>query len=289
MRPATSSDFSGLLAPGVPLGYSLSAVDLLLNSGPLSFRCGEHPVPDIECSHASPDETDDGTDEGMSNERTPGDTGGDASNGVVGGSVRSNAISGKWLGGSGVSQGSHGGVVNSGFPSGEADVVDATRALREIVVETRLGKPLPEERSALLLKARKVEVFENLMAKRGFEEHELVGLTSWLANSTLALLAPGVRVAPGIEEWAVAPSVDEGVSTIPEGRGTVSMASVDDAPASGVTSFVFHRAFGADSGLPVPDVEGNSSSLAAAVSVLLILGDGPERGNSFPPITHATL
>lgn len=145
---------------------------------------------------------------------------------------------------------------------------------------------------------RRVWVLHNMLAARGLGQQALLGVSVWLVNSTLSLIAPdhppvdaelwnvfaeGERVG-GVDNdnarWFGVASEDERV------RDLGGSAAGNGSSSSG---FRFHRAFDASSGLPLPDAEGNASSIAAATSVLLLLGDGPHGGNNFPPITHATL
>lgn len=140
----------------------------------------------------------------------------------------------------------------------------------------------------------RVWVLHNILAAWGLGHQSLPGLSVWLANSTLSLIAPDQPVDAGL--WTFAEGgrvgVDNagwfGVGTEDE-RFRSLLRSEGVAAVEGSSAFRFHRAFDANSGLPLPDAEGNASSLAAATSMLLLLGDGPHGGNSFPPITHATL
>lgn len=121
---------------------------------------------------------------------------------------------------------------------------------------------------------RRVWVFHNYIAERGLKKQSLMGLSVWVANETLSLFdrSEGGDVS---DEFPGEIFVSEGIG--------------DGNDEESTMVFVFHRAFDSITGLPVAHSEGNASSLAAAVSVLLLLGDGPEGGNDFPPITHATL
>ena len=149
----------------------------------------------------------------------------------------------------------------------------------------------------------RVWVLHNLLAARGLGQQSLLGLSAWLANSTLSLIVPDESMAePRI--FAEGELVDE-PRPFAGGEGSLDndnvrwfgaederfgvFFSLPDGVAVNDSLFRFHRVFEAKSGLPLPDAEGNSSSLAAAASVLLLLGDGPDGGNTFPPITHATL
>lgn len=116
----------------------------------------------------------------------------------------------------------------------------------------------------------RVWVLHNFLAVRGLRRMSLNGLSVWLANSTSSLLS----IPPeGEYEYRYYYGAEDGGGT----------GEDDDL------LFRFHRAFDGLSGLPLPGPEGNSSSLAAAASILLLLGDVPDGGNDFPPITHATL
>ncbi|CAN0264143.1 unnamed protein product [Ectocarpus sp. 8 AP-2014] len=117
----------------------------------------------------------------------------------------------------------------------------------------------------------RVWVLHNFLAVRGLRRLSLNGLSVWLANSTSSLLGNSPEGEYEYRYYYGAGADDGG-------------GGEDDD-----LLFRFHRAFDGFSGLPLPGPEGNSSSLAAAASILLLLGDVPDGGNDFPPITHATL
>lgn len=138
-------------------------------------------------------------------------------------------------------------------------------------------------------------MFHNFLAERGFRRQSLTGLSVWVANSTLSLLAPSLLAEPAPPEHEPADGDRRGGGG--GGGGGTYGEFVDgddydyeyDDDDDNVSVFRFHRGFDGESGLPLAGAEGNRSSLAAAVSVLLLLGDEPDGGNDFPPITHATL
>lgn len=179
-----------------------------------------------------------------------------------------------------------------------------------------------------------VWVLHNYLARRGLAYQSLPGLSVWLANSTLSLLAPDLSLsismsmplAMVVEKFDVGPAgqelllYDDELMVLFEAQYSVEEQQHQVAAASGGgfdhswdvvgvggdssgiggggetyvgnnggASLRFNRVFDGKTGLPMPHAEGNCSSLAAAVSVLLLLGDGPDGGNDFPPITHATL
>lgn len=154
---------------------------------------------------------------------------------------------------------------------------------------------------------RRVWVLHNILAARGLGQQALLGVSVWLANSTLSLIAPDHPPvdADDLSTFAEGEKVvgrdndndnndngnprRSGVGTEDERFRRLGGADVGNGSSSSSSWFRFHRAFDASSGLPLPDAEGNASSIAAATSVLLLLGDGPHGGNNFPPITHATL
>lgn len=136
--------------------------------------------------------------------------------------------------------------------------------------------------AAAARRGRRVWVLHNFLAVRGFHRHRLDGIAAWLANSTLSLITPSPAPEPAEYEYD-----DDGG----DGGWSSSGIGCDDDNNNGSVGgvFRFHRAFDGDSGLPLPGPEGNSSSVAASVWLLLLLGDEPDGGNDFPPITHATL
>lgn len=160
------------------------------------------------------------------------------------------------------------------------------------------GQPLGREngQEGAASGTRRVWVLHNFLAQRGLDRQGLPGLAVWLANSTLSLLAPDLLVCE--DDIGVAAGPSEAFRSGADGRIRVDFDLRGGEGESGGGGgsgdiaggvFRFHRAFDGDSGLPLPSAEGNSSSLAAAASVLLLLGDGPDGDNEFPPITHATL
>lgn len=283
-RPATSSVFSGLLAPGLPLFYALSAVDLLLTPGTMTFRCGVHPVPHVECGfNASRGGGVEGTGEGHGEGWPEGGGGRDGATrgepgwpaGPIGAEEGARCPPAGTRYGDGAGRGTGPEVGGGRYGAGPGPGPGAGEGARAEGSGVKLADDLAPESSgtggAVSLEDPRVLVLLNLLAKRGFESQGLAGLTSWLANSTLDMLAPSAP--PG-----------------PPQPGAFDVAGEAAGEAAGETApFFFHRVFDAVSGLPMPDPQGNCSSLAAASSVLLALGDGPEGGNDFPPIAHATL
>lgn len=481
-RPAVSSGFTAISAPGIKPARANLAVDILLSPGPLSFRCGNHPIPEVECGYNLSTSTrhsggdDGGVDGGggsgsgggvrstaspllrvVSTERgrrlQPASAAADvegARGGVDEGKCRRDRrrlqlgeregalISGgmgrtrkeeeereekgrygdgpgAWRergvtrkeheeqrGGQSVGRSTHAredasvrkGIaaaaaadpsIGVGVLSGaETEVSPFVRCREDDSRRDNVSDgPVASRDGSVAARARtvarkmsendhptsssgRVWVFHNLMAKRGFERQRLPGVAGWLANSSLALLAPdiffslaepaqppsffsadhlqkrgrtsddgtgkaavgtnyiagsssssrtgssggggfysvlpmnalgGGRRDPGI------PEVDTGAEVAPLRNPAATMgggSGVDGAneekeegkeeeEEERLLVFSFYRAFDGESGSPVAHAEGNASSLAAAASVLLLLGDGPEGGNDFPPITHATL
>eukprot|EP00903_Cladosiphon_okamuranus_P016301 g15033.t1 len=275
VRPSTSAAFSVLLSPGLDRFKEDSVVDTLLSPGEVSFRCGDHPVVDLECGYnGNGSSRSDGVDIGV----------------VGGGGDGSVPVYGEASGGGG----DVGGAAVLFDPSAEVwarkaaeeaarqagaavqrrilEGPDGTAGMRGGDVDAGPGEEGQDgDLTAGAEGARRVWVLHNFLAVRGFHRHQLNGIAAWLANSTLSLLAPDPAPADSYHhygDW----SGDAGC-----GNGSV------------VDAFRFHRAFDGDSGMPLPGREGNSSSVAASVWVLLLLGDEPDGGNDFPPITHATL
>lgn len=280
MRPATSSAFSGLIAPGLPLSNSFAAVRILLTPGELTFRCGEHPVPDLECGYNFSTISLGKGRNGISSDddelRVPSSQGGGAQGGA--GDASAESPNGRGVLPPGMKQGTPA-EYGGGSSIGAMSVEGATLPVYATAEAGRLASQSD----------RKIQLLHNLLAKRGFEKQGLLGLTSWLANSTLALLAPPLST---VAESLVAPSPMSHTPLSSEATGGESDADrwfIGGGALSETPSFLFYQTFDADSGLALPDAEGNCSSIAAAASVLLLLGDGPEGGNDFPPITHATL
>lgn len=349
------------------------ALDVLLSAGSLSFRCGDHPVPDVECGYNITKRIE-----------GDGESGGDYDGVVVGlpytnGDPSQESMLQETYATRVLPLASNPVDQREFFPRHDA----AARGVRQedgpwegwrAESATSEEFPTPTERhvegplaagkigggvratAAATAENRRVWVLHNLLAKRGFDRQGFLGIASWLANSTLALLAPDIAFMESMEsplmfsaekrhEHSVAftgrrnykggENIDvrpagggvEGGKTTAEGREfwagglgggvgesltrsrfetplrasfpdrsriTSSMniplgAAVDERGNDDQLEFLFYRGFDSESGLPLPDAEGNSSSLAAAASVLLLLGDGPDGGNDFPPITHATL
>lgn len=267
MRPATSSGFSALLAPGIPRFRANSAIDLALAPGDLSFRCGNYPIPEVEC--------------GLNGSVWPSDYAhkdqryvGNSDFGFQGGGGRGRlGVRGRYL-----IDDTMGGVTSVGRSSTRnRKTEDATLDLELRWRRVSDGCVGCERRTVELFGmegvCRRVWVFHNYIAERGLKKQSLMGLSVWVANKTLSLLGP---------------SNGGGVSDDFPPKFFFS-EGIRDENGDAVMVFFFHRAFDSVTGLPVAHAEGNESSLAAAVSVLLLLGDGPEGGNDFPPITHATL
>lgn len=249
-------------------------MDTLFSPGEVSFRCGDHPVVDLECGYSG-----NGSSRSDADDIGGGEGGGDGSVPVFYGE----SSGGDDDGGGGVA------VLFNGLAreaAGEAAAREAGAAAGKRILEAAGGTagmgggdvgadPGQEEdnRPAAAGDAaageRRVWVLHNFLAVRGFRRHQLDGIAAWLANSTLSLLSPDPEPA------------DRYYDDLSGGTGCGNGSIMD--------VFRFHRAFDGDSGLPLPGPEGNSSSVAASVWVLLLLGDEPDGGNDFPPITHATL
>lgn len=265
-RPSTSAGFSALLSPGLERFKEDSVVDTLFSPGDVTFRCGDHPVVDLECGYSGGN----GSTSGAVDAGARGDGGGDGSGTIAAGGELSEA------GGAAVAfdplsdvrprgaaegerAGAGVGVAQLETPDGNARIVGGEEEIDR-----------PASASAFAAPARRAWVLHNFLAVRGFHRHRLDGIAAWLANSTLSLLSPDL------------PPDDLGDDLSGGGGG-------DCGGNGSVGVFRFHRAFDGDSGLPLPGPEGNASSVAASVWVLLLLGDEPDGGNDFPPITHATL
>ncbi|CAM9793256.1 unnamed protein product [Scytosiphon promiscuus] len=164
----------------------------------------------------------------------------------------------------------------TGEECGDGGPVDARSLHRLNSRSSSSSSSSDRENEAADSGGRRVWVLHNFLAERGFRRQSLTGLSVWVANSTLSLLAPSLPAGHH----------GEFVDDYEEGDGTDDDGSDDDDDEFLLR---FHRGFDGTTGLPLPGAEGNRSSLAAAVSVLLLLGDVPDGGNDFPPITHATL
>ncbi|CAM9637009.1 unnamed protein product [Discosporangium mesarthrocarpum] len=254
VRPATSSSFSGLLSDLTPSAKAAGgAVDRLLSPGDLSFRCGDYPVPEVECSVW---------------EEGSGLGGGRGGKGKAG--ARAGAT-----------------MEREGTRAG-ASILEVQRVVLQPGGggDGEKGTWLPKGNgdgvggSSSALKgegARRAWVLHNLLAQRGLQRQGLPGVSIWLADATLGLIDKG-RGDRGIGEgrggalgwwwqWG--------------GGGTTGAVAGADP--------VFARVFDAETGEVWPDGHGNASSLSAAAAVLFMLGDAPEGEEDFPPVTHAVL
>lgn len=259
MRPATSSGFSALLAPGISRFRANSAIDLALAPGDLSFRCGNYPMPEVECGVNGSVWPFDYAHEGQRDVES-------SDFGFQGGGGRGRlGVRERYL----IDDTAGGGVSVGGSSRRNVQTEDATFDL-----ELRRRRRVSVGREGMEGMGRRVWVFHNYIAERGLKKQSLMGLSVWVGNTTLSLLGP---------------SEGGGVSDYFPGEIFLTEGIGDEEDGDAMMVFVFHRAFDSVTGLPVAHAEGNESSLAAAVSVLLLLGDGPEGGNDFPPITHATL
>ncbi|CAM9410828.1 unnamed protein product [Ectocarpus sp. 4 AP-2014] len=294
-RPATSSGFSALLSPGLAPFKANAAIEALLSPGDVSFRCGDFPVMDLECGYG--ENASGGGWGGPAVVEGVGEIGGGTGRGGRGGG-----------GGGGGGDGSDGagdrGIVTGSGDGGAAVLFSAAAAgpgpeklgaegdagqlesrvasSRRTAAEVPAVPPPATDFSAEATTAARFDaedsdsssrvwVLHNFLAVRGLRRLSLNGLSVWLANSTSSLLGN-----PPEGEYEYRHFYGAGA----DGGGG---GEVDDL------LFRFHRAFDGFSGLPLSGPEGNSSSLAAAASILLLLGDAPDGGNDFPPITHATL
>ncbi|CAN0266859.1 unnamed protein product, partial [Ectocarpus fasciculatus] len=291
-RPATSSGFSALVSPGLATFKADAAVEALLSPGDVSFRCGDFPVMDLECGYgenaagggwagpgvlAGVGEADDGG--------SGGDGAGDRGIVTGNGDGRGAVLFSPAVVGAGPEELRAEGVatelesrVASGRRTAEAvpppPPATATELPAEATTAARVAGGDAENSGGGGggSSSSRVWVLHNFLAVRGLRRLSLNGLSVWLANSTSSLLA---TTPEGEYDYRYYYGADDD-----GGGGT----GEDDDPL-----FRFHRAFDGVTGLPLPGPEGNSSSLAAAASILLLLGDVPDGGNDFPPITHATL
>ena len=295
-RPATSAGFSALLAPGMPFYRANSVIDVLLSPGDLSFRCGNYPMPEVECgrNYSEWPPTNDGTVERKgggalrefetANEASPEAGGWGEGDLEIDGVMNSNASSSSSSSTSRKTQESEAelataatnGTLESEKTSYKREGGAAARDQRDDHAGGGQGGGRyggVEEGGQGADRWRRVWVFHNYLAERGLKKQSLIGLSIWVANETLSLLDPygGVEGGARVE------------------RDQESFFRRGDGGEGGSAAFLFHRAFDSETGLPVAHAEGNSSSLSAATSVLLLLGDGPDATNNFPPIAHATL
>eukprot|EP00752_Nemacystus_decipiens_P014671 g13067.t1 len=263
-RPSTSAGFSALLSPGLERFKEDSVVDTLFSPGDVTFRCGDHPIVDLECGYSG----------GNGSSGSGGGGGGVAVGGELSGGGRAEVLfnpPAEFRAGKAAEE------AGAGAAAGRRMLRNHDRHAETVGVGAGAGHERGDDlpAAAAAATARRVWVLHNFLAVRGFHRHKLDGIAAWLSNSTLSLLSPDADPDPELASHGgeLRAGGDVGYGC---GNGSVDV-------------FRFHRAFDGDSGLPLPGCEGNASSVAASTWVLLLFGDEPDGGNDFPPITHATL
>lgn len=364
-RPSTSSGLSALLAPGLPPSQANYAIDILLSPGSLSFRCGNHPAPELECGYNRNTTRGGRSDDvvrtfalehegGVKQSRDRDQAGSMAVRAAAEPEVAAAAATAATVkvagGGEASVPGSVSGRDSSNawgsmvFMTGDVDAEHGTAEDGGTWQRDHHLRRRQQEQESETWEGNKdlrVWVFHNFLAERGLSRQSLPGVSVWLANSTLSLMSAtltneeievflerddandndnvrGVEALSGDQRGMetavefqsrtvrtvakVGRHYDYGGEPTPWSKDDVDIENevdrrklitvgdnTDDDGEDEGGVFLFHRAFDGITGAPVPNAEANSSSLAAATSVMLLLGSGPEGGNEFPPITHATL
>ncbi|CAM9953605.1 unnamed protein product, partial [Phaeothamnion confervicola] len=158
--------------------------------------------------------------------------------------------------------------------------------------------------------SERVWLLHNLLAQRALQRQAERALTHWLTNSTVALICQsgvvGAAAGVGAPEAPAVAATPPHATASADVSGAVSAAewtanhplraerlasdtgsSAGAAAGGPCASCTFSRVFDGITGAAVVDAQGGNTTLAAAIAILLLLSDGPEVLESYPPISHA--